>query len=1039
MPIREVPSQYLRSRSAPRPRTLVDVIHETASRYPDAAAIDDGTLRLRYAELIGDIEDRVARLSEHGIGRGDRVGIRMPSGSCALYATILAVLAAGAAYVPVDADDPDERAELMFREAGVGAVITQDGIGRGPATPGGSRAAAPLTTDDAWIIFTSGSTGTPKGVAVTHRSAAAFVDAEAQMFVQDNPIGPGDRVLAGLSVAFDASCEEMWLAWRHGACLVPAPRSLVRSGMDLGPWLTARAITVVSTVPTLAALWPVEALKAVRLLILGGEACPPELVTRLVRNGREVWNTYGPTEATVVACGTRLDALGPVGIGLPLAGWDMAVVDADGEPVDYGATGELVIGGVGLARYLDPAKDAEKFAPLPSLGWNRGYRSGDLVRLERDGLYFCGRGDDQVKVGGRRIELGEVDAALVLLPGVTGGAAAVRRTANDTPLLVGYVASTDPGFDLAKARTLLAEVLPGAMVPRLVRVDELPTRTSGKLDRDALPWPPPPGCGENLDAPDDVVAPRDEIEAALARIWCETLGVEAVSVTDDLFDIGGDSLLAARISILAREAGYALTPRDLYENPTLEALARRAGTAEATVFNLLVPQGDTPLSPMQRYYFTWARPNPNKFNLGFVAGLANPMDAEILQDAFRIVIERHPVLSLRFRRGDDGEFRQRHETDKVCLQVPIHRIQLPAGTDEVRVTFIEQEMMRLHDSLDIHDGPTMAVGLFDDPAGGDHQFFLAMHQLISDAVSLDIILEDLRTSYAAIAEGREPALPVRTMPFYQWVDHLIDYARGPAAAAQWGYWLDQARDACPFPEDDESAAALQRDIDMLGFQVLTADEVEEIRTRFGGSFHATLIHATMAALALTAHHISGQRNLVLHKTAHGRETCVPGTDVSRTVGWFVTHTPITVRLPDGPLDGTHALPHILEYVAEQYRAIPDNGLAHSALRYYCDDPGAAELARFDEVKTLFNYVGDVWESGYDGTIFEPPISPALLDIPDAAAAENLADYHKHFYAYLLDGGFRINLFYTRPNHQQRTVERIAAVFTEKFRGMLLGH
>ena len=145
--------------------------------------------------------------------------------------------------------------------------------------------AAPLGRDDAWIIFTSGSTGTPKGVAVTHRNAAAFVDAEARMFLQDNPIGPGDRVLAGLSVAFDASCEEMWLAWRHGACLVPAPRSLVRSGMDLGPWLVSRDITVVSTVPTLAALWPAEALEQVRLLIFGGEACPPELAERLAVDG----------------------------------------------------------------------------------------------------------------------------------------------------------------------------------------------------------------------------------------------------------------------------------------------------------------------------------------------------------------------------------------------------------------------------------------------------------------------------------------------------------------------------------------------------------------------------------------------------------------------------------------------------------------------------------------------------------------------------------------------------------------------------------
>lgn len=561
-----IPAQYLQSGHAPTPRTLVDVLYDTAARYPDAAAIDDGEVQLTYGEVIEDIEAGMRWLSARGIGRGDRVGIRMRSGSYSLYVAILSTLAAGAAYVPVDADDPDERAQLVFSEAGVAGVITDAGLTPGPGSPRGSGAEPPLIDDDAWIIFTSGSTGTPKGVAVTHRNAAAFVDAEARMFLQDNPIGPDDRVLAGLSVAFDASCEEMWLAWRHGACLVPAPRSLVRSGMDLGPWLVSRDITVVSTVPTLAALWPVEALEAVRLLIFGGEACPPDLAERLAVEGREVWNTYGPTEATVVACGAKLSGAAPVSIGLPLAGWDLAVVDETGTPVDVGNVGELVIGGVGLARYLDPAKDAEKYAPMPGLGWQRAYRSGDLVRLEPDGLYFQGRADDQVKVGGRRIELGEVDSALVHLPGVSGGAAAVRKTASGTPVLVGYIASADPSFDLAAARAQLADSLPAAMVPRLVLVDELPTRTSGKVDRDALPWPPPG------DVP-DVGAQLGGTMGWLAGQWQDVLGTVVDGPEADFFALGGGSLSAAQLVVTLRSHFPGMTVAHLYDHPRLGSLA----------------------------------------------------------------------------------------------------------------------------------------------------------------------------------------------------------------------------------------------------------------------------------------------------------------------------------------------------------------------------------------------------------------------------------------------------------------------------------
>src|SRR6478609_11361140 len=422
----EIPAQYLLSSSAPEPRTLVDILKDTAARHPDAPALDDGAVQLTYAELISDIQESVEWLAARGIGRGDRIGIRMPSGSYALYVAILATLAAGAAYVPVDADDPDERAELVFGEAGVVGVITDRGLVRAQGSSRGWRAGAPLGRDDAWIIFTSGSTGTPKGVAVTHRSAAAFVDAEARMFLQDNPLGPGDRVLAGLSVAFDASCEEMWLAWRNGACLVPAPRDVVRSGADLGPWLARRNITVVSTVPTLAALWPNEALDKVRLLIFGGEACPADLVARLAGPSREVWNTYGPTEATVIACAALVDGKQPVRIGLPLCGYALAVVDGDGHPVAWGEEGELVIGGVGLGRYLDTAKDAEKYAPMPLLGWPRAYRSGDIVRADPAGLVFVGRADEQVKLAGRRAEMGEIDEALSELPGVAAAAGAIQ-------------------------------------------------------------------------------------------------------------------------------------------------------------------------------------------------------------------------------------------------------------------------------------------------------------------------------------------------------------------------------------------------------------------------------------------------------------------------------------------------------------------------------------------------------------------------------------------------------------------------------------
>jgi amino acid adenylation domain-containing protein len=565
---------------APPERTLLDILEATARRHPHALALDDGSTKLTYRALLWEVNGLRLRLTRAGIGVGDRVAVRMPSGTVDLYVSILGALSAGAAYVPVDFDDPDERAELVFAEAGVSAVL---GEGRELTVRGrpGGVIGRPGLDDDAWIIFTSGSTGKPKGVAVTHRAAAAFVDAEAGLFLTEEPIGPNDRVLAGLSVAFDASCEEMWLAWRHGACLVAAPRSLVRTGMDLGPWLVEHEITVVSTVPTLAALWPAEALDDVRLLIFGGEACPPALAEQLAVEGREVWNTYGPTEATVVACAAQLTGDGPVRIGLPLDGWDLAVVDQRGDVVPMGETGELVIGGVGLARYLDAARDADRFAPLPAMGWPRAYRTGDLVRAEPAGLVFLRRADEQVKLGGRRVELGEVDAALHALPGVAGAAAAVRRTRGGNQVLVGYVTPAGPGaFDQADALTRLRAVLPAALVPMLATVDEIPTRTSGKVDRDALPWPLPPaatrtGAGSALAG----------TQAWLADRWADVLGAAPSGPDDDFFAGGGTSLGAARLVSSLRQTYPGVSVADVYQHRTLAAQAAlldEAGAREAT-------------------------------------------------------------------------------------------------------------------------------------------------------------------------------------------------------------------------------------------------------------------------------------------------------------------------------------------------------------------------------------------------------------------------------------------------------------------------
>lgn len=553
--------------------TLLDIFDSTVLTCGERTALDAPDGRLDYAGLAAAAQLVADRLRGGGVGPGDRVGVRLPSGTADLYVAILGVLKSGAAYVPIDADDPPARADQILTEAKVCAVLERglELTWRGPA---GGRTGRPDPSDDAWVIFTSGSTGAPKGVAVTHRAASAFVDAESGLW----EVTPDDRVLAGLSVAFDASCEEMWLAWAHGAALVPAPRQLVRSGVELGPWLRERRITVISTVPTLAAIWDDESLSDVRLLILGGEALSEQLAWRLAAD-REVWNTYGPTEATVVTTAARMRVGAPVTIGFPLTGWEVAVVDSDGRPVAPGEPGELVIGGVGLGRYLDPELDQGRYRGLPSLGWERAYRTGDIVRDGAAGLEFVGRRDHQVKIGGRRIELGEIDAQLSAVSGVRAACTVVRETAAGNRVLVGYVA----GEAAPEAvRGALAELVPASLVPLVVCLDELPMATSGKVDRAALPWPPPAQTPDEA-GPDSLSG----TERWLADRWREQLGPVTIGADSDFFVLGGSSLAAAKLTSELRERFPALAVADIYNHRRLHALAARldklrtrAGAAE---------------------------------------------------------------------------------------------------------------------------------------------------------------------------------------------------------------------------------------------------------------------------------------------------------------------------------------------------------------------------------------------------------------------------------------------------------------------------
>ena len=566
-----------------REETLADILRQTARRSPDHAALKFGDKAITYAELLAAADHIALALARSGIGPGATVGLWLPRGIDLLTAQA-GIALNGAAWLPFDADTPIDRIALCLRSAAAKGVLTtrthlaalraldltawaiEDLLADTKAS-GELRAASPK--DTAYVIYTSGSTGTPKGIAISQRSICHFLRSENQVL----GIRCDDVVYQGFSVAFDMSFEEIWISYLVGATIWIAPSEIVGDPEALVSALDRNHITVLHAVPTLMSLIEGE-LPKVRLINLGGEACPPTLAAHLARSGRQLFNTYGPTETTVTATISILTPDEEVSIGRPLPNYGALIVDESMRLVRAGEVGQLAITGPGLALgYVGlPELTASKFIANPhalSPEASPMYLTGDLARMREDGAIIClGRLDDQVKIRGFRVELGEIETRLSALPGI-GAAAVVLRTDNSIESLAAFVVpAAHATIDIAILRERLSAELPAYMVPAVFELlPEMPRLSSGKIDRKTLqklPLRTQPIDVRNVSS--------DEDEARLFEALEKLFPGRSLKSSDDFFfDLGGHSLLAARlVSLLRNQPAYRkLSVGDIYRERTI--------------------------------------------------------------------------------------------------------------------------------------------------------------------------------------------------------------------------------------------------------------------------------------------------------------------------------------------------------------------------------------------------------------------------------------------------------------------------------------
>jgi amino acid adenylation domain-containing protein/non-ribosomal peptide synthase protein (TIGR01720 family) len=1013
------------SRPFPRDVPVHRLVQVQTEASGDSVAVEDGCLTLTYAEL-GDRALSIARrLTAAGVLPGDHVGVCLER-SADMVAAWLGVLHAGAAYVPLDPLYPPARLAMLIDDSGARLVIS-NAIARQALPPSaftidieesGQAPVAPTTYAPelaggeaaAYVVYTSGSTGTPKGTVILHRAVARLV-------VNTNyiTIAPGDRIAQASSASFDAATFEVWGALINGASLVIVPRDVMLDPPAFAAFLRTEGITVLFITTALfnqiVAERP-DAFASLRVLLVGGEMADPARFREVLAHGRPgtLLHVYGPTETTTFATYFPVEEVPDdavaMPIGRPIANTRAYVVDRHLELVPIGVAGELVIAGDGVAReYLNrPELSAERFiADRWHAEGGSAYRTGDMVRWRSDGaLEILGRFDDQLKIRGFRVEPAEVAAVLSAHSAVSHAIVVPRVDGSEKRLVTYVVPSTN--VSATELRAYLRERLPDYMVPAaIVLLDRLPLTANGKVDRAALPPP------DIRPITEPVAPPRTAAEATLASVWADVLRLESVGIHDNFFELGGDSIRAIQMVSRAARGGVRLTPRQLFQHQTIAALSGVLRPADAVNAEQGVVLGEVQLTPIQHWFFARLPADPQHFNQAVMIKLAPTTDVEGVDAVAHALVRHHDALRLRFR-CVDGSWRQWIAPPDDDPLVVRYDVSAAASNPDDEIVHRATAIQR---SLDLEKGPIVRMGLF---VCGDHfRLLIAVHHLAIDMVSWQILLEDLHVALEQHTRGVRIQLPPKTASFKAWAERIAAAAAGQPHELPWP--VEEWRRSCALPVDSPcppggNTVATSRTWTLSLDAALTSAIASASSSR-----NAQVLHVLIAALLRALHKWCGRDAFALDIEGHGRDALDEDIDVSRTVGWFTTITPLRFTLPAERSDMAGALRQVQQCLA----LVGRGNASHGARRYLAVDPAFRErAAALSDAPIAFNYMG--W---FDGPSSESDAKTRAILTGPTRSGNGVRRHIIEIDGGIMDGRLTLHWTYSAAIHRGETIERLA--------------
>lgn len=1033
-------------------KTIVDLFNEQVLKSPSTIAAIFGTEQLTYSELDERSNQLGSYLRKQGIREESLVPICLER-SLEMIISIMGILKAGAAYVPVDPAYPPERITYILEDIQADILITKPNIANKLSV---KKSIALIDVNDSiikvepkrkvknkltpasliYVIYTSGSTGKPKGVMNEHTGLVNRLLWAQSKF----PLDSSDTVLQKTTYSFDVSVWELLWPLLTGAKLVFAEPEGHKDNAYLRKIIVEQRVTLIHFVPSMLEVFLLDmednSSLPLKWILCSGEALQNKQVVLFQEKLKnvELWNLYGPTEAAIDVSYWKVPAdwtadKHVVPIGRPVWNTQLYVLDKAGNICPVGITGELHIGGVQVARgyWNRPELNKERFITDTFINKNgKLYKTGDLARWLLNGdIEYIGRIDDQVKIRGFRIELGEIEQVMQQHEAVKQCVVQAKADSLGNKRLIGYIVSVS-SINKASLIAYLQSKLPDYMVPAiLIELEALPLTPNGKIDRKALPDPDLASLSTK-----EYAAPNNAEEEKLVRIWKELLRIDRIGVNDNFFELGGDSIISIQLVSRAKRVGISLKPIDIFKYQTISRLSKRIQEAEEVKSEQGTLTGKAGLLPIQNYFFEQAYAVPSHFNQSVLLLFTKSVTTDQLRKLLSVLELHHDALRFHYVKADDDKWLQYYGDGN--SDILAEQIISGNDTDEqslaVSITGICEVAQK---SLSLTDKKIVKAVLMKTPESETHdRLLIVVHHLAIDGVSWRILLEDLEVGISCLKAGKPIELGSKSNSYREFYNALTTYGNSRMVEAQLNYWQNIVNAAEPLQVDKNTLHTPLIE-DMAAYAIsLDADLTINLLQKVNQAYQTEINDILIIALSKTIGTWTGKKDVIFALEGHGRELIGDNyIDTSRTIGWFTNLYPIKISITEN-----NSIEEEIKLIKEQLRTVPDKGMAYGYLRYLHPLKGVRDsLSRDGLYDIVFNYLGQL-----DNAIIDHEWFAGATEFKGSGMNEKNYSGHKLAITGAISGGaLKMTWSYSKSNYNKETIVTLAEQYKKTITELII--